>query len=102
MAGATHLKEHPMPLTGQVALVTGAGRGIGRAVALALAQAGADVAVNDLETSKETDEVAAAVRGMDRQAVVVRGDVSKLEAVEEMAAAAVSAFGRLDLAVANA
>lgn len=91
-----------MELRGQAALVTGAGRGIGRASAIALAQAGADVAVNYLDNRGEAEETAALVQRAGARAVILQGDVSEQEAVEGLVAATVSAFGRLNVAVANA
>jgi glucose 1-dehydrogenase len=90
-----------MVLRDQVALVTGAGRGIGRAAALALAEAGADVAVNDLDP-QSADGTAAEVRQLGRRALVLAGDVSVQETVEGLVAATVAELGRLDIAVANA
>jgi glucose 1-dehydrogenase len=90
-----------MELQGQAALVTGAGRGIGRAAALALARAGARVAVNDLDprTAAETVEE---IRQTGGQALALPGDVSVQETVETLVAGTVKEFGRLDVAVANA
>jgi glucose 1-dehydrogenase len=91
-----------MELSGQAAFVTGAGRGIGRAIAIALAGAGADVAVNYLDNPAEAEEVAATVRQAGRRPLILQGDVSDQARVESMVAEAVKAFGRLDIAVANA
>jgi glucose 1-dehydrogenase len=91
-----------MELSGQAAIVTGAGRGIGRAIAIALAQAGADVAINYLDNPTQAEEVAAAVRQAGRRALLLQGDVSDHQRVDAMIAETVAAFGRLDIAVANA
>jgi glucose 1-dehydrogenase len=90
-----------MVLRDRVALVTGAGRGIGRATALALARAGSNVAVNDLDANSSA-QVGVEVRRAGTQALVLPGDVSDQEAVESLVAATVREFGRLDIAVANA
>ena len=90
-----------MVLRGQVALITGAGRGIGRATALALAQAGAHVAVNDLDPRTAAETVAEIGRE-GAKAIALPGDVSDQETVERLVTATVQEFGRLDIAVANA
>jgi NAD(P)-dependent dehydrogenase (short-subunit alcohol dehydrogenase family) len=87
-------------LHGKTALVTGAAHGIGRAIALALAANGADVAVNDLpDAGQGTVEE---VRGMGKRAVFLPADVSKQEEVEPMVAAAEREFGAIDILVNNA
>jgi len=90
-----------MVLRGQAALVTGAGRGIGRASALALAGAGARVAVNDLDP-RSAAETVEEIRQAGGQALALPGDVSVQETVEPLVAGTVREFGRLDVAVANA
>jgi glucose 1-dehydrogenase len=90
-----------MQLLDQAAFVTGAGRGIGQGIALALARAGADVAVNDINPAGAAD-TANQVRQLGRRALELVGDVSSLEIVEEQVATAVAQLGRLDIAVANA
>lgn len=89
-------------LTGKVALVTGASRGIGRGSALCLAEEGADVVVNYRSHPDDAAEVAAAITAMGRKALVHQADVSDREAMEAMFEAAVSHFGHLDIVVANA
>lgn len=89
-------------LTGQPALVTGANSGIGRAVALGLAQAGADVAVNYVTHPESADEVAHAIEAMGRKCITVKADVSKEDEVEAMYAAAIANFGTLHISVSNA
>lgn len=90
-----------MELEGRAALVTGAGRGIGRAVALRLAQAGCGVAVNDVDP-EAAERVASEVRRMGRPALPVPADVTRWEAVEDMCRRAAEALGGLHVLVNNA
>ena len=89
-------------LAGRVALVTGASRGIGRAIALALAGAGADVAVNCRERGWSAEETAKAVQAKGRRALAIAADVSESRAVEGMVRAAEAELGPVDLLVNNA
>ncbi|MBX5467249.1 MAG: glucose 1-dehydrogenase [Firmicutes bacterium] len=91
-----------MDLVGKVAWVTGAAQGIGRAVALALAEAGADVAVHDVQASAGLTAVAEAVRARGRRAVPVHGNVADAQAVAAARQAVVEGLGRLDILVNNA
>jgi len=86
---------------GQVAVVTGSGRGIGRAIALGLADAGADVVVT-ARRGEEVAQVAAAVRALGRRAVELPGDLREPGMPARLAAAAVEQLGRLDIWVNNA
>jgi NAD(P)-dependent dehydrogenase (short-subunit alcohol dehydrogenase family) len=88
-------------LDGRLALVTGAGQGIGRAYALALAEAGADVAVADIN-DRTGRRVADEIASLGRKSVFVKADVTKVEEVEAMVAATVAELGGLDIAVNNA
>ena len=88
-------------LTDRVALVTGAGKGIGRGIALAFAEAGADV-VCAARTRADLESTAAEVRARGRRALVVPCDVMQTEALEALVAATLAEFGRLDLLVNNA
>lgn len=92
--------ELEQKLAGKTAVVTGAGRGIGRAVALQLAAEGASVVLNSLSDS--ADKVAAEISLAGGTAVAVRGDVSKTDDVAALIDAAVTSFGRLDILVNNA
>lgn len=92
-------------LEGKVALVTGAGRGIGQGIALCLAEAGVDIVVNDLPPGAGkpgAQETVAAVEKLGRKALVQYADVSDREQVEAMVTASVAHFGQLDIVVANA
>ncbi len=85
-----------------MAVVTGASLGIGRATAIALAEAGASVLVNYFAHEKEADEVVRAIRDRGSRAVKYQADVSQQSAVEDMVSHAVDEFGKLDIAVSNA
>lgn len=87
-------------LTDHVAVVTGAGRGIGAATAVALAEAGADVVVSS-RTAAQLEQVADRVRATGRRALVVPADLSDVDAVAGLASSAYDAFGRLDTVVNN-
>lgn len=89
-------------LTNRIALVTGAARGIGRAIALALAEAGADVAVNYVTRAQDADAVADAIRKLGRRALAVRADVSDGAAVTAMLETIAREFGQPDVLVNNA
>jgi 7-alpha-hydroxysteroid dehydrogenase len=87
-------------VTGQAAVVTGAGRGIGAATAIALAQAGADVLIS-ARTEDQLAKVAREIEAAGRRAVIVPADLSGLDAAAGLAGAAAEAFGRLDIVVNN-
>jgi 3-oxoacyl-[acyl-carrier protein] reductase len=89
-------------LSGRIALVTGGGRGIGKAIALALADAGCDVAVNYVSREADAQATADAIRAAGRRALVVRGDVSKSEDVTALVATVKAALGPVDILVNNA
>ena len=89
-------------LSGKVAIVTGAGRNIGRAIALALADGGAAVLVNARSNRAEAEAVAREIETNGGKAMVHIGDVAEVTAVQAMADAAVKQFGRLDILVNNA
>ncbi|MCH9669411.1 MAG: SDR family oxidoreductase [Actinomycetia bacterium] len=87
-------------LDGRVAVVTGAGRGLGAAIALAFAEAGADVVIA-ARTRSQLEEVAAQIGDTDRSAHVVVADLARPDDTARLAAAAVEAFGTLDIVVNN-
>jgi 3-oxoacyl-[acyl-carrier protein] reductase len=89
-------------LQGKVALVTGASRGIGRAIALELARHGAKVVVNYAGNEAKANEVVNEIINMGGEAFAIQADVSKAEAVEQMVKEALERFGRLDILVNNA
>lgn len=86
-------------LTGKVALVTGAARGLGRAIAQRYARLGARVVVNDLDGA---EDLVAEITGSGGEAIAVLADVSKVAEVERLFAEALDAFGRIDIVVVNA
>jgi 3-oxoacyl-[acyl-carrier protein] reductase len=92
----------PAPLASRTALVTGASRGIGKAIALALAEAGANVAVNYRERKAEGEETAKAIRALGRKAEALQADVSGARAVAELVKKTEAALGPIDILVNNA
>lgn len=91
-----------MLLEGKTALVTGASRGIGRAIALKLAAEGAVVAINYAGNTAAAEEVKTAIEAVGGRAIIVRADVSDGGAVEEMVRTVIDAFGGIDILVNNA
>ena len=89
-------------LAGKVAVVTGASRGIGRAIALALAAAGAKVVVNYRSQAEAAQSVVAAIQSQGGEALAVQADVSDFQAANDLIKAAVAAFGQVDILVNNA
>jgi 3-oxoacyl-[acyl-carrier protein] reductase len=89
-------------LQGKVAVVTGAGRNIGRATALMLAEGGASVLINARSNRPEAEAVAREIESTGGKAIIHIGDVADAKAVQAMADAAVNAFGRIDILVNNA
>src|SRR5262249_549228 len=89
-------------LRGKVALVTGSARGIGEAIAERYGSLGASVVVNFSSNEKAALDTVAGIERFGGTAVAIRADVSKVADIEQLFAAAVEKFGRLDIAVANA
>src|SRR4030088_869722 len=89
-------------LTGKGALLTGTGRNIGRALALALAEGGASIVVNARSNRAEADAVAREIEVLGGKALVQLGDVADAADVQAMAAEAIKQFGRIDILVNNA
>jgi enoyl-[acyl-carrier protein] reductase III len=86
----------------KITLVTGASRGIGRAIALLLAQRGADIIVNYVRNQAQAEEVATQIRSFGRRALVVRANVGKLEDIERLFDAITEEFNTLDIFISNA
>jgi NAD(P)-dependent dehydrogenase (short-subunit alcohol dehydrogenase family) len=92
----------PQTLEGRAALVTGAGKGVGRGIAIELASAGCDVAVNYHSDTASADATVAEIAAMGRKAFAVRADVGAAAEVDAMFAGVVSRLGRIDILVNNA
>jgi len=91
-----------MILQGKVALVTGGSRGIGRAIALALARQGAKVALTYVQAAEAAEAAATAIRDGGSDAMAIRADVRNLDDVKSMATQAIAKFGQVDILVNNA
>jgi glucose 1-dehydrogenase len=91
-----------MSLTGKVAIVTGGNSGIGKAIVLALAEAGANIVIDYVANEEATEELEKKVAALGDKSIGVEADVSKVEDLERLIGAAVDAFGRLDIMVNNA
>jgi 3-oxoacyl-[acyl-carrier protein] reductase/pteridine reductase len=92
----------PQPLAGKTALVTGAAKRIGRAIALKLAAAGANVAITYFGSQADAEETVRALAGFDVEAFAVRTDLNDPDSIRESVAAVVEEFGQLDILVNNA
>ncbi len=95
------ISKHSFTLNGQVALVTGAAQGIGRACALALAEAGADVILG-LRKKASGQELAAQIEALGRKALPVQMDISQMDEINRAVKEGVERFGRIDILVNNA
>ena len=91
-----------LPFQGKIVLVTGSGRGIGRAIALHFAQHGADVVVNFFRNRAPAEETAAAIRALGRQALLVKANVGTDEGLDRLFAEVERCFAGLDILVSNA
>ncbi len=91
-----------MELLGQVAVITGGSRGIGRGIAFALARAGADLAINYRKDEQAAEESLSQIEGMGRKAIAVQGDVSNFEAAKKLMRQAFHVFGRIDILMNSA
>jgi 3-oxoacyl-[acyl-carrier protein] reductase len=88
-------------LDGKVALVTGSGRGIGRGIALELAQRGASIVINYANTSKGAQEAVRAIQELGSKAIAIQADVTKVADIRRMFKEAIDHFGRLDIVMSN-
>ena len=91
-----------MDFTGKVALVTGSGRGIGKAIALKLAETGATLVINDVGDSAPAEQTVTEIKSMNRQAMAVMADVSSSADVTRMVETAITTYGKIDILVNNA
>src|ERR1700674_3360160 len=96
------MRERANELTNRVAIVTGSGRNIGRAIALSLAAGGACVVINARANKTEADAVVSEIEKSGGKAVAVLGDVAEPATAEKLATAAVERFGRIDFLINNA
>lgn len=91
-----------MLLDSKVALVTGASRGIGREIALTLAEEGANVVINYVGNKEKAEQVALEIKELGREALVVKADVSSSQEVEKLISSTIDYFGKIDILVNNA
>ena len=91
-----------MELTGKVALITGASRGIGRAIAVALAQKGANVVINYVHNEEEAKKTQEMCKAYGVETLIVRADVSNRDEVRKMVETVIEKFGRIDILINNA
>ena len=91
-----------MDFTGKVALVTGSGRGIGKAIALKLAENGATLVINDVGDSTPAEQTVTEIKNMNRQAMAIMADVSSSADVTRMVETAMTTYGKVDILVNNA
>ena len=95
------VREKMMKLTGRTALVTGAAQGIGKGCAVALAAAGADIALNDREATPEAEATLSEIRALGRRAVLVAGDAFARTSCEQIVNQAIAELGHIDILISN-
>lgn len=91
-----------MDFTGKVAIVTGSGRGIGKAIAMKLAENGATLVINDVGDSAPAEQTVAEIKNLNRQATAIMADVSSSAEVTKMVENAIATYGKVDILVNNA
>jgi 3-oxoacyl-[acyl-carrier protein] reductase len=91
-----------MDFTGKVALVTGSGRGIGKAIAMKLAENGATLVINDVGDNAPAEQTVSEIKNLNRQAMAIMADVSSSADVTKMMETAIAAYGKVDILVNNA
>jgi len=91
-----------MDLTGKVAIITGSGRGIGKAISMKLAEVGATIIINDVGDMAPAEQTAAEIKALGRQSIAVMADVSSTADVAKLVDTAISTYGRVDILVNNA
>lgn len=89
-------------LKGKTAIITGSGRGIGKAVAVKLASLGANIVINDIPSSADADATAEEIRGMGAPCICIKGDITNINDVKALVDGAVKEFGGVDIFVNNA
>ncbi len=91
-----------MELSNKIAIVTGSGRGIGRAIALRLAEAGANIVINDVGDSSPAESTVAEIKAMNRESQAIMADISQAADVEKLVAQTIASYGKIDILVNNA
>ena len=91
-----------MRFEGKIALITGSGRGIGKAIALQMAEEGADIVVNFFRNRKPAEETADQIRELGRRVAVVKANIGEIEGIRELFQETENAFGALDILICNA
>ena len=96
------MDDPSLPFENKIALVTGSGRGIGRAIALKLAERGADVVVNYVRNMEPAEETGAEIRSLGRRAMVVKANLSRIEDIDQLFERIQGEWGGLDIFISNA